>query len=71
MPQYRLQPEPVRFVYTVAGVKENACDFRVRYPEELAARVYARVLPGADQFLAENYRDPSDGDIRKAAGFQG
>ena len=69
LPQYRLQPEKVRFVYTVAGVKEGNCDFRVQYPEELVPMVYVRVLPGADLFPAENYRDPSDADIRKATGF--
>lgn len=66
LPQYRLQPEKVRFVYTVAGVKGGNCDFRVKYPEELVPMVQARVLPGADLFPAENYRDPSDADIRKA-----
>ena len=69
LPQYRLQPEKVRFVYTVAGVSDDNYDFRVQYPEELVPKVSVRVLPGADQFAAESYRDPSDEDIRKATGF--
>ena len=69
LPQYRLRPEAVRFVYTVRGVNEDNDDFRVRYPEELVPAVNSRVLPGADLFEAESYRDPSDADIRKATGF--
>lgn len=69
LPQYRLQPEEVRFVYTVKGVAEDDHDFRVQYGEELVPGVQARRLAGADQAVFSEYRDPSDADVRKSAGF--
>lgn len=69
LPRYRLQPEPVRFVYTITGTSGGRRDFHVRYDETMVPPVQARVLPDAGSFKAEGYRDPSDADVRKSAGF--
>lgn len=70
LPQYRLVPQETRFVYTVKALSDTEAVFRETYPEELVQVVTARVLPGAEQFAAESYRDPSDEDIRKIAGLR-
>lgn len=69
LPQYRLQPEEVRFVYTVTGTQNGSRSFRVKYDEAAVPPVYARKAANLN-VVAEAYRDPSDADMRKSVGFE-
>ena len=69
LPKYRLLPETVRFVYTLTRVYPNEEIKPCRYSEELVPRLEVFSASAIADEEDEEYRDPSDEDIRAKAGF--
>lgn len=68
LPKYRIAPEKVRYAYTVCHINEtDAIPFNSYAPQILPSieEKTSTVISYGD----EEYRDPSDEDVRKKAGF--
>ena len=70
LPSYRLQPDPVRYAYTMMPISSKDEDFRVSYESDILSAFTENFDKEAFEIEKEEYRDPSDEDIRKATGFR-
>ena len=70
LPEYRLLPETVRYAYTLLPISSKNDDFRSSYDEAILPAFETKVELKKLDTIAEEYRDPSDEDVRKATGFR-
>ncbi len=69
LPKYRLMPEPVRYAYTVCHVTDNNPLSICSYPEDILSPIKVSSNKVAINTEDEEYRDPSDEDVRRKTGF--
>ena len=68
LPKYRVEPQKVRYAYTVCYV-ENCNGITLNSYSEDILPVLEEYATGAVSYGEEEYRDPSDEDVRKKSGF--
>ena len=68
LPQYRLMPEAVRYAYTVKKISAGE-SFILGYPESVISKIESAERVSLLDIPKEEYRDPSDEDVRRKAGF--
>ena len=68
LPQYRLMPEAVRYAYTVKKISAGE-SFILGYPESVISKIESAESVSLLDIPKEEYRDPSDEDVRRKAGF--
>ena len=68
LPKYRVEPQKVRYAYTVCYV-ENCNGITLNSYGEDILPVLEEYATGAVSYVEEEYRDPSDEDVRKKSGF--
>lgn len=68
LPQYRLIPEAVRYAYTVKKISKGE-SFIIGYPEAILSKIQNTESLSLSSVPSEEYRDPSDEDVRRKAGF--
>ena len=69
LPQYRVEPNAVRYAYTMCCVSRDTALSRIHYSEDILPPVYTSKPASISSNQDMEYRDPSDADIRKKTGF--
>lgn len=69
LPQYRIQPIPVRYAYTMMPIEKNLEPPKIIYPESILPPLKAMTSESYVKDADDEYRDPSDEDVRRKSGF--
>ena len=69
LPQYRLEPNPARYAYTLCRASKDIALTRIHYSEDILPSLSASRIESISGSTETEYRDPSDADIRQKTGF--
>lgn len=69
LPSYRLMPRTVRYAYTLVPAKADDGDFIKGYDSDIMLPLSCCDAHESGVEFDEEYRDPSDEDVRRATGF--
>ena len=69
LPQYRLEPNPARYAYTLCRASKDIALTRIHYSEDILPSLSASRIESISGATETEYRDPSDADIRQKTGF--
>ena len=69
-PGYRLEPKTVRYAYTLMHITSQTRAFRYAYSRDILPELCAEEKNAQQEVSVGEYRDPSDEDVRRAAGFR-